>query len=522
MKRDALPRLDGAPPAAAQDARVAWRASAAALALVLVWLVAVYWPTAARIVATWARSETFAHGFVVPLIVGWLIWRSRAAWIVLTPAPSPAWLLPMMSCGLLWLCGEGGAVNALSQLAFVAMLVLAVPLVLGTAIARRLVFPLAFLFFAVPIGEFLMPTLMDWTADFTVAALRASGVPVYRDGQLLVIPTGRWSVVEACSGIRYLIASFMVGTLYAYLSFASLRRRLLFMGASIAIPIVANWVRAYLIVMMGHLSSNRLAVGVDHVIYGWLFFGFVMFLMFWVGSHWREPVLVPAPAVAEPDAPPPRRVRRGGLLAAICAGTLAWPLLVHGIDERIDAAAPVSLAPLPGFDHWQARQGGLDTWRPAITAPSAVQHEAFSDGAHEVGVYVAYFRHQSQDRKLVSSTNVLAGATGTGSGWVAVSGSGRDVIAGTPPRRVREVLLAASGERRLVARYWYWIDGIATPNPLLAKAYTFLSWLRGRDDGAIVVVYARADAAAGAALDAFLRDGDRLLEQVLQRTAQAR
>ena len=53
-------------------------------------------------------------------------------------------------------------------------------------------------------------------------------------------------------------------------------------------PIVANWLRAYMIVMIGHLSNNKLAVGVDHIIYGWVFFGLVMLLLFWVGSFWQE------------------------------------------------------------------------------------------------------------------------------------------------------------------------------------------------------------------------------------------
>ena len=66
---------------------------------------------------------------------------------------------------------------------------------------------------------------MDWTGRATVAdAVRASGIPIYREGLQFVIPSGTWSVVEACSGVRYLIASFMVGTLFAYLSYRTTRR----------------------------------------------------------------------------------------------------------------------------------------------------------------------------------------------------------------------------------------------------------------------------------------------------------
>ena len=76
--------------------------------------------------------------------------------------------------------------------------------------------------------------------------------------------------------MRYLIASLVVGTLFAYLNYTTMWRRIAFVGVSIVVPIVANWLRAYMIVMLGYLSDNRIAIGVDHIIYGWLFFGLVM------------------------------------------------------------------------------------------------------------------------------------------------------------------------------------------------------------------------------------------------------
>ena len=109
-------------------------------------------------------------------------------------------------------------------------------------------------------------------------------------------------MVEACSGVRYLIASVMVGTLFAYLTYQSLARRIAFVAVSFLVPVLANWLRAYMIVMLGHLSGNKLAVGVDHLIYGWVFFGVVMLLMFWIGARWRED---------EPKLPCRQRVGNG-------------------------------------------------------------------------------------------------------------------------------------------------------------------------------------------------------------------
>ena len=103
-------------------------------------------------------------------------------------------------------------------------------------------------------------------------------------------------MVEACSGLRYLIASLTLGFLYAYLTYRSLARRAIFVAVSVIVPIVANWLRAYMIVMIGHLSGMQYAVGVDHLIYGWLFFGVVMLILFWIGSIWREDLAPAQPA----------------------------------------------------------------------------------------------------------------------------------------------------------------------------------------------------------------------------------
>ncbi len=122
MKRDPLPLAAGLAIAAAIPAQ-AWRMALAALAAALVWIGVSYAATAAAMVGIWARSETFAHGFVVAPISLWLIWRMRNRLAALSPRPSWIVLPFLAAAGFGWLLGEFGAVNALSQAAFVAMLI---------------------------------------------------------------------------------------------------------------------------------------------------------------------------------------------------------------------------------------------------------------------------------------------------------------------------------------------------------------------------------------------------------------
>jgi exosortase A len=502
-----------------------WRQALVSLGVSLAWIFAWYASTAASMADIWWRSATFTHGFVVPPITLWLIWRQRHELAKMTPRPTPVWLAGLVATGFAWLVGEIAVINAVTHAAFVTMLVAVVPIILGTTIARRIAFPLGFLYFAVPFGEFMLPQLMQWTADFTVAALQLSGVPVYREGLQFVIPSGHWSIVEACSGIRYLIASVMVGTLYAHLSYRTWTRRLAFVGVAILVPIVANWLRAYMIVMIGHLSNNRLAVGVDHLLYGWIFFGIVMVLMFAVGSRWRE----------SPSATMPRDIPRieagarpsdlrywiaGVLIMGITAFFAAadWRM-ERGIgtdglklDESIEARG------------WTASSGGFTSWKPRYVGPSAESHTTFRKDDRTVGLYIAYYRNQGRDRKLVSSQNVFV--TTNDKDWTSVVEGTRVLhIARSGPLKAHVEELRGPGDRRLIAVKAYWVSGMWTTSDYVAKLYPLFAQMQGRgDDGAAVIVYAEMEQAAGrdSIIDSFLDDAGPAIVNALERARERR
>nr|WP_255719716.1 exosortase A [Pelomonas sp. P8] len=487
-----------------------WRLPLLALALAWLALAVVYHDTGAAMVLIWNRSETFAHAWVVPPLSAWLVWRRRADLAVLVPTPAPRWLWGLLPVGLLWLLGELAAVNAATQFALMGLFVLAVPALLGTEVARRIAFPLGFLFFAVPFGDFLTPWLIERTADFTVAAVRLSGIPVFREGTQFIIPSGAWSVVEACSGIRYLMASVMVGTLFAYLNYRSLARRWAFVGVAILTPLVANWLRAYMIVMLGHLSGNKLAVGVDHIIYGWVFFGIIMLAMFMVGARWAQADAPhePAPALGQEAVAAPRLA----VLAALSIALMAVPAVLHQQSARgVLPGRPVLAAPaLPG---WQWQDGPLSAWEPAFSGAAAVLHGRFEpvDGGAPVGVYIGYYRQQRPGHQLITSVNQLvAGGEGETSWALTVAGSAE--LKNGQPWRTAELRgqalsrVAAGGDLAPRLRVWqtYWINGRLMTSDWQAK----LRGVWGRlleqgDDAAVLIVY--ADKAAAGADDARLR-----------------
>ena len=500
------------------------------ITLAVVTLLAVYLDVARAMVTIWNRSETFAHGFLVAPASVWLAWGMRNA--LKRTAATPFWpgLILVVLSGAGWLVAESAGVASVAQLALVMVLVSAIVTIGGWRVALVAAFPLAFLFFAVPIGEFMVPWLMDRTADFTVAALRATGIPVFREGNFFVIPSGSWSVVEACSGIRYLIASLVGGALFAHLFYRTWWRKAAVLAASIIVPLIANWLRAYMIVMIGHLSGNTLAVDIDHLIYGWVFFGLVMFLFFWVASFWREDgQAAPTPPPSRLQGTPASTRALLAALVAVVAAAGVWRPVYAWLDAR-GAQSPLVLKAPNGQLGWQAASASTSAiaqmpWTPTFEGPRAVVDQTFTKNDAvlkdaTVRLYIAAYRGQNQESELVNSGNVLLSTTDKV--WRAMTESTTAIDWDDGKHSARGVELRGEAESILV-HSWYWIEGRAVTSDIEAKL--LLAWqklgARG-DDSAAVVLSARyptndpaARARAQQAIAAFGRDMGAVIDREL-------
>ena len=489
-------------------------------------IVAVFWQTAASIVAIWIRSETFAHGFVIIPLCIWLAFRRRDALATVDVRPWWPGVAFVFAAGGLWFVGAKGDADVVQQFALAFMLQATIVTIIGLQAARILAFPLAFLLFAVPFGEFCVPTLMDWTADFTIIALRATGIPVYREANHFIIPSGSWSVVEGCSGIRYIIASVMIGTIYASVAYRSVARRALFVAASVVVPVIANWMRAYLIVMIAHLSSMRLATGIDHIIYGWIFFGLVMLLLFWIGSFWQEP----APASALPfgwripAGTRGARAMRPQIAAACVALALAvvW-LPIEAFVGRGAQGQPV-VPPIAASAGWTNVPivDDAQQWTPRYTGFATTLRQRFVKNGREVVVYVAYYRHQEEGHRLVTSVNMLSEPNDWQWHWTSTS---PETIAWESRTLKADRSVIVGTKERLEALSFFWIGGHVTANAYEAKALQALANVIGAgDDAALVVMYTPKQDAGDAAtrtLDEFARAMSPSIEAALAKARES-
>lgn len=439
----------------------------AVMLLVFLFWVALFFPTIVATIAIWERSETFTHCFLILPICIYVIRRDWPLLSSLPIVPNFWALIAVLGALTLWLLGKLSYVAAVEQFAAFALLPLFYWLVLGNRVCKSMLFVLLFWMFSVPEGEFLIPKLQEITADITVFALRLTDIPVFRDGLYIAVPGGLFEVAVACSGIRYLIASFSLGTLFAYLTYSKWHKRLIFIIFSLLLPILANGIRAYGIVMIAYLSEMKHAVGVDHLIYGWVFFGVVIFMMFSIGNIWRDPDKT---AVVAEQVSLTAATNRNIVGALVMVGIMsAGTFLYAGYASKTTPQEAPNLSPfLPA----ESAVLGDKSWFPKFHNASAEYA-----GKSEIGaVFIAYYDTSEEGKELISSQNSLYDPQR----WSVVS---RDV----GPDFLLLEITNTIGQRRFLAQT-YVTQWIQTPKALNLKLSQALQSLLGQTQSGLAVV----------------------------------
>ena len=435
--------------------------------------------TAISMVKIWYGSSTYSYGFVVVPIVAFLVWRRRKELKTARPVTSVFGLALMLFFAVIWVVSDVADVQLTQQIAFIGLLEALVWTFLGRPAVRILRFPLLFLFFAVPAGESLVGPLQRFTAVFTVNALRLSGIPAVQDAFVISTPSGDWRIAEACSGIRYLTSSIVIGVLFAGVALRGWKRRLALVLISASVPILANALRAYLLILLAYFSNNRIAAGVDHVMYGWLFFSLVTAVMLGVVLRWREPEISPISRAEPPPGPSPRpqapaRISRlFGYTVVAVAIVLSATLTADVLWSRTPPNQPIQQfwsAPA----EWLPAADPDQDWVPHFDSVKSEVSETFTSGASEVSLYIASYPVKRRGVELVNSANAVPES----GEWDLLNNDYREVIMAGKAVRVDQYLLGRGGQHRLVWM-WYMAGGRFTANPYWVKLIEAESRLAG-------------------------------------------
>lgn len=482
-----------------------WPRHLGALLAVTALLLALFVPDVAQLTRIWWTSTTYGHCLFIAPVVAWLIWQRRAELAQLDPVAWWPGLFLVGGGGLGWLLGDAGSVALARQLGLVLMLQGAVVTLLGPSIARGLLFPLSYALFMVPLGDFLEPSLQSVTVAIVMPLLHLTGVTASVDGVLIHAGRYYFEVAEACSGAKFVIAMAAFGMLVANVCFRSWHRRLAFLVVALVVPVLANGVRAWATIYAADLWGIERATGIDHIVYGWVFFGLVMAAVLALGWRWfdrapDEPAFDPARLQGQSVRAAPLAVA-AALLLLTAAAFPAWSAAIAGCTAILPGR--IDLPVIPGWS--RAPLDAQVPWRPHYPAADHYLFGRYTDGAASVDVGVAVFASQHEGKELVAfGQGVLAEEDR----WVRV--------ADLPPVADGSAMrITAPGPVERIVATWYRLGPVMTADERRVKLETIRARLTGGDQTAVALHASASDPRAIERLLAAAGGADRLIAATL-------
>ena len=471
----------------AADRRRAGFAVILPFAILALAIMVLYWPSVASLWARWQPDPSYSHGWLIMLVSAWLVYREAQEGRL--DHSRPSWLgvavIPLL--GVTWLLAMAGSIGIVQWLLLPALLFAAAFALYGWTALRRLWFPIGFILFAIPLWAGLTPFLQDLTTDVVGRVLMAFRIPALLDGFRVHLPSGSFEIVEACSGAHFFIVSLTLAALYGWLWYGRLTTTLKLIVVALAVALVANWLRVYLVIYAGYVTEmQHFLVQVDHHYFGWVLYMVMLAPVLWLARRWEpatESALesAPEPATA-PATPAPSLSRRlptiGYTLAALAIAPLAWLVLSGSATQAAPTALPA------GQGGWTLAGAARDDWRPRYRAPDVELDGAYWRGEQGVDAWIVYFERPSQGSEVANQSNSLAHRR---DGRLQHLDNGEAILSGP------------AGERLI--RYVHIVGGRESTAIMTAKLDQIIGTLSGRPEAALLAISTPCRPDCGAARD---------------------
>jgi exosortase len=266
-----LRKLTRARPIAADLLRVA-----GPVALLLLSFAVLFSHVIVKLVHDWATDDNASHGFLIVPVALYLAWERRDQLTRLERRPSPLGFLIVLGSVAVLAAGTLGSELFLARISMLGVLAGTIVFMCGWSHLRALSFPLAFLLLMIPLPAIIfnqialpLQLLASRVGEMT---LMAFGIPVLREGNVIILAHTTLEVVEACSGIRSLAALITLAIVYGYFTDRRMSVRLAIILSSIPIAVVANALRVAGTGVAAQYYGPGVAEGFFHTFSGWVVF----------------------------------------------------------------------------------------------------------------------------------------------------------------------------------------------------------------------------------------------------------
>lgn len=453
-------------------------------------------------VSDWIHDPNYSHGFLIPIITGYLIWLERKRLKQVNIAPSWWGVIVILFAGVIFLLGRTAGEYYSQRFSIIIMLYGFILAFLGTEAFKICFWPIAYLIFMIPLpyviyNEIAFP-LKLFATHIATACLQALGFPIYSSGNIIYLPHITLEVADACSGIRSLISILALGVILAKFTQDTWVKRILLVLLSIPIVIGANILRI-IITGIFAVEDPVLAQGFFHEFTGEIVFALGLILLFLVafllGKIGSKKQVYKEKSNNQEDnkAYVTSYTRYGFKEFLIQVLTIVLVITTFLLSFRVDTVKAIPL--LKPLSEFPSKIDGFvqinsQTMDPTIIKVLGVSSYILRDyqdsSGFVINLYVGYYTEQKEGAMIHSPQHCLPG-----SGWLPIVDkvvyitlkNGRKIA-------VRKYILTKPGHK-MVVFYWYQSRGRIIASDYKDRLYLIYdSIFRHRTDGSLVRVIA--------------------------------
>ncbi|MDB4806529.1 EpsI family protein [Pseudomonadales bacterium] len=460
----------------------------AVLLLLVITLLGSFWPTFVELHHRWSDLDgSYSYGYVVPLMAAYMLWlrlpaaalASASISTVLTRLGSLAAAVIALSATLAWAMSYLTFTGAIAQLMLPIIFLSLMILLLGIPTSRKLLLPIVFLFFAIPVWEVLIEPLRMVAVFVTEQLLLLWQIPALLNGYSIQLTSGVVVIAGGCSGLNFLMTGLVIGVFYAF-SFLSGKGRWIAIVLIVILSLIANWVRIFLLVLIGHYSEMQHPLMQEHGTFGWVIYAVALAIYFVLMNVVEKSLAstegtisaasnTPSPSFsAENSALFNRRFFIGCLVAALCSFVALFARIEQ--SDGSNKALGFSM----GDRLWQSEQSD---WLPAYKGYDEIQSWRYT-GSNDLDVRLvtANYYEQTQGKELIHDSNQLA-AKGVDSRANVQLSNGIELT--------HSILRDGAQKRHLYTVFR--VGDYYTISPLEAKLYQVAANFQGDERAALLV-----------------------------------
>ncbi|HSB95989.1 MAG TPA: exosortase [Spongiibacteraceae bacterium] len=425
----------------------------------------------------WTLGDTYEIGY--PLLGIAIYWVFTHRERLRTEAIAPDRLGAILFL-LALLCSAAARVmqlQVLQQLMVPVSLWCGLFALLGWRLAVQLILPSSLLVAGVPVWDFLVEPLRIMTVAAVQGLLIRVDIPALVQGYRVILPGGVMLIEDACSGLNLLLAALVISTLHAELNLHSARRKLLVIGIGIAIGIIDNWLRVFILVAIAYSSDMKSSLVHDHVVFGWWLFIASLVPFFFIArlverGDVRSTVQAGAADSLERSARPVASMS-GATMASILA------VLSTGLYASIVYWESHSYSSVKGFAAPATAELAGAGWLPQYSGYDAARTWRLAENGVSYDVAALTYTRQTPDKKLIFYTNRIAAEKDTRyTAKLAVAGG----VA------VNETVIRDRNGGERIVWWFYWIDNALASDAVTAKFLQFKAGLAGDRSATLVAV----------------------------------